>query len=154
MKISLETLNVPGATLAAAFAVEGRPTYVSRIDAAKLAELLRIYEERHGITPKSKADIAMHVHHHKLLLKLVLDGGKGASDDWVTAAATNMIWSGLNHPGLGQRLRQQAGEMLRSLGRATMLFEAREGALYFYLSPAPIPGATREIDGHADPAAR
>ncbi len=151
MQTSLAALDVPGATLAAAFAVEGRPAYVSRIDASKLGDLLRVYEERHGITPKSKADVAMHVHHHKLLLKLVLDGGKAAGDDWVTAAATNMLWSGLNHPGLGQHLRRQAGEMLRTLRRATMLFETREGALYFYLSPAPIPGATREIDEHVDP---
>jgi len=145
-------LMVPGAVIAACFGMEGRPTYANAIPATRLGELLTVYESRHGITPMSKRDIEMHVHHHKLLLKLILEGGPRQSDDWVPAAASNMLWSGFNHPGLGLGLRRKGAAMLRDKGRATMLFEIRDGALMFTLTDAPVPTAAKPANDHADPA--
>ena len=147
----IEDLHVPGAFIGACFAMEEGPAYAARFDAPRLSEMMAMYERRHGITEASKADLGMHMHHHKLLLTVVLQGKGSRDDDWVAAAATNMIWSALHHPALGPSIRRKAAAMLRQVGRTTVFFEIRDGALWFDVTPAPFPSEVKPINDHFDP---
>jgi len=151
MTTPLSALHVPDAKIAMCIALEDGPTHTAIFEAGRITELLSLYEGQQKITDRQ--DHQVHGHQHRLLLSLVLNGNKTGSDDWQYMAAIGFLWCGFNHPTLGDDLRRRASIMLREIRRTTMMFDIRDRALYFDVTPEPFPQESKPNDAHDDPDA-
>jgi hypothetical protein len=137
----LTPLARKGATIAFQIAWEGRPTCTAVFDAERIVEHMAAAETHHELVPDDRDRPGSHGHMHRACLGLIMENADPALTDWIPAAATGLLWSGLHHPGLGRRNVDRAVALIAEKGHATMAFEIRDGGLWFEVFDIPLPGA-------------